>query len=244
MLGATAAADQLCMTLDSFDASERYGVAINPGMDWFDSSSVTYTSPLRAGERIWTTQYGTEVVTYCAQLWEGVSAGSDVCFDVVENLNDFPEFPPYPGPMNDSQVGLVQDLYARYIDTQTGYLRSGTELTNNFDYSTAASAFQLVVWEITHENVIDGTLASAKVELSLDEGAFRADTSTHLIGGDAATLIMNSLGSNGWLSLGNNLLGLSNESYQDQFMVVPLPMPALLAGIGLVGAGVLRRRLR
>ena len=246
LLGATAAADEICLTLNGFNAYEQYGVAINPGMQWYSTDSTSYTSPIKAGERSWTTAYGTEVVTYCAQLWEGVgvNVGDDICFDVVEDLTQFPEFPPYPGPMNNSQVGLIEDLYARYIDVPSGHLRSGTALTNGYNYDTAASAFQLVVWEITHETVIDSTLASAKSELSLTLGAFRADTAPHALGGDAASLIMSSLGTNGWLSMGDNLIGLRNETAQDQFMVVPLPMPALLAGIGLIGGVVLRRRIR
>lgn len=243
LTSSAASANELCMTLDGFDAYESYGVAINSNMDWFNNDTVTFTSPIKAGERVWTTEYGTQVVTYCAQIWESASAGDDICFQVVEDLTQFPEYPPYPGPMNTTQVGLVEDLYARYIDIETGYLRAGTALTDDYDYDTAASAFQLVVWEITHENIAENTLATGKSELSLGLGAFRANTADNVIGGQAADLIMASLGSNGWLSMGDNLRGLTSETMQDQFMVVPLPMPAVLAGIGLIGATVLRRRI-
>ena len=243
-LCATAGADQFCMTLDSFDTYERYAVAINGNLAWNSDASVTYSSPIKAGERKWTSSNGKEVITYCIQLYEGIEIGQTACFEIVKDLTMVPEWPPYPGPMNNAQVGLVEDLYARYIDNQTGQLRDGTALTNDYEYSTAASAFQLVLWEITHETIQEGSLDNGRSELTLSLGAFRADTVTHIAGGYAADLIMSSLGSDGWMTTGGNLIGLSSETYQDQLMVVPLPVPALLAGIGLIGATVLRRRFR
>lgn len=244
MLCSVASSDELCMTLDSFDAHESYALAINGNLQWYSDASVTYTSPIKAGERKWTTEYGQDIVTYCIQLYEGIDIGQSLCFDVVHDLTTIPEWPPYPGPMNSTQVGLVEDLYARYIDKETGQLRSGTSLTDSYDYNTAASAFQLVLWEISHEAIQEGTLNNGRTELTLDLGAFRADTSSHVTGGNAADLIMSSLGDGGWKTMGGNLIGLTNETYQDQLMVVPLPMPALLAGIGLAGAVVMRRRFR
>ena len=57
-------------------------------------------------------------------------------------------------------------------------------------------------------------------------------------------LVLTPPGEDGWMDTQGHLIGLSNPAHQDQLMVVPLPMPALLAGIGFAGAIVLRRRLR
>lgn len=242
-LGAGANADQVTtMTFDGMGASEHYGVAINGARSWNDSAAVNYTSPIRTGERLWTNQYGAEVVTYCIQLYESIAIGQTYVFDIKADLTTVPETPPYPGPMNATQAGLMGDLYSRFVDTTTGHLRDDTALTNGFSSDTAGAGFQLAVWEITHESVSDGTLASAKAELSLGLGAFRADTSGGAQGGDAAALIFAMLGDGGWENSDGKLFGLSSQTAQDQLMIVPLPIPSMLAGLGLLGALALRRR--
>jgi hypothetical protein len=44
--------------------------------------------------------------------------------------------------------------------------------------------------------------------------------------------------------MGGQLAGLSNASAQDQLLVVPVGAPVLLAGLGLVGVGFMRRRMK
>lgn len=244
LLAGTASADQITMTLDSIGAHETYRLAVDGHLDWDSDAEVHYVGDITTGERLWTNQYGRDVVTYCIQLFEGATVGDTYTFDLHENLTEVPESPPYPGPMNLAQTGLLEDLYARYVDMHTGHLLDGTALTDGFSYETAASSFQLVVWEIVHESISDGSLDGAQAELSLDLGAFRADTSTHILGDEATSLIMGSLGENGWFDTRGKLIGLSNPGAQDQLMVVPLPLPAVLAGIGLAGMVVLRRKIR
>jgi transposase InsO family protein len=53
-----------------------------------------------------------------------------------------------------------------------------------------------------------------------------------------------SLGQGGFGTMGPNLLGLSNAAAQDQLLVVPIGAPAVLAGLGLVGIGFMRRRMK
>ena len=240
--GASAAADQVTMTFNGMGASDSYGVAINGSRSWNDSAAVNYTSPIRTGERLWTNQYGADVVTYCIQLYESIAIGHTYVYDVESDLTTVPETPPYPGPMNATQAGLMGDLYARFIDPETGHLRSDTDLTNSFSANSAAAGFQLAVWEITHESVTDGTLASAKSELSLGLGAFRADSPDEGSGGHAASMIFSLLGNGGWENSDGKLFGLSSQTAQDQLMIVPLPVSSILAGLGLLGAFALRRR--
>lgn len=244
MLAGSAGADQIRMTLDGMGAYENYRVAVDGHLDAHSDADVHYVGGIKAGERIWTNQYGAEAVTYCIQIYESVTIGDEYTFGIHENLTEVPESPPYPGEMNQAQAGLLEDLYSRYIDMQTGYLADGTELTDSFSYETAASAFQLIVWEIVNESITDGTLDEAKSDLSLQLGAFRADTSTHVDGAEATNLIIDSLGLGEWSNTDGHLIGLSNPGSQDQLMVVPLPLPAVLAGVGLVGMVVLRRKMK
>ncbi len=244
LFGGIAAADEISMHFDAFGGHESYRIALDGRLSADSSDEVNYVGGVTAGERLWTNQYGAEVVTYCIQVYESVYVGNEYTFTQTEDLTEVPESPPYPGAMNNAQAGLVEDLYARYIDMQTGLLAEGTGLTNNFDNDTATSAFQLVIWEIVNESITDGSLDMAASELSLDLGAFRADTDNNMEGQMATDLIISSLGVDGWMDTQGHLIGLSNPAHQDQLMVVPLPMPAVLAGIGFAGAIVLRRRLR
>ena len=242
LLTSVVAADEISMHFDALGGHEYYSIAINGRLDAGNDDTVSYVNGITTGERLWTNQYGREVVTYCIQVYESVYIGEDYTFSQSSDLTQVPESPPYPGAMNSAQAGLVEDLYARFIDMKTGLIAEGTAL-DGFDNDTAASAFQLVVWEIVNENITDGDLDMAASELSLDLGAFRADTTKNTEGDLATSLILTSLGDGGWLDTQGHLIGLSNRSHQDQLMVVPLPMPAVLAGIGLAGVIVLRRRL-
>lgn len=244
LLSTISCADQITLQLDGMGAYESYSLAIDAQLSSSSSADVTYVNGISTGERIWTSQYGREVVTYCIQVYESVAVGEEYTFDIHHDLTEVPESPPHPGNMNAAQAGMIQDLYARFIDTKTGYLLENTALTNEFDYETAASAFQLVVWEIVNENITDGTLENAASQLSLELGAFRADLVNSVAAKDATSMIMATLGETTWLSTNGNVLGLTNSANQDQLMVVPLPMPGVLAGIGVIGAMVLRRRLR
>ncbi len=239
-----AAAEEISMHFDAFGGNESYSIAIDGRLAAGSSDEVNYVNGITAGERLWTNQYGAGVVTYCIQVFESVYVGNDYTFSTHEDLTEVPESPPYPGAMNSAQAGLVEDLYARFIDMKTGLLAEGTALTDAVGYDTASSAFQLVVWEIVNESITDtDNLNLAASELSLDLGAFRADTSENADGDLATSLIISSLGEDGWIDTRGHLVGLSNIAHQDQLMVVPLPMPAVLAGIGLAGVIVLRRRL-
>ena len=53
-----------------------------------------------------------------------------------------------------------------------------------------------------------------------------------------------SLGQGGFGTMGPDLSGLMHASAQDQLMVVPIGAPAILAGLGLIGVGVMRRRMK
>ena len=160
------------------------------------------------------------------QLFQGVTAGNTYTFGVVAP-SQVPDEPGQPGNMGAIKSTIVQDLYRRYY--------------YGIDNAVEASAFQLALYEISHENLTGADAAAAVNQLSLAMGAFSAATLGSAAYSDAAAMLA-SLGSGGFQSMGNNLLGLTNPSAQDQLIVVPIGAPAILAGLGLLGVGLLRRR--
>ena len=107
--------------------------------------------------------------------------------------------------------------------------------------SNSAAAFQLVVWEISHENFAsetDASVAVAEIDLSLGAMAFTDTYSTEVA--DIAQAMIDDLGQGGFMSY-YKLFGLTNSANQDMLIVVPSPAIAGLAGLGLVG---MRRRRR
>lgn len=240
--GANSGSNEITMTLDSQPEFTLTSLGVDKRNSWDQSGGVNFTSSsIKAGERVWTNQYGREVITYCIQVFESASIGDTITFNRTTDLTTVPEAPPSPGPMAGFQVNLVQDLYSRFIDKKTGEIASGTSL-DGFEYSVASSAFQLVLWEIVHENFDASNVDQASEQLSLETGAFQANSDQDAT--LAASTIMAELGEDGWGSIGDKLVGLSSPSKQDQLTVVPLPTPVLLAGIGLLGAGIVRRRMK
>ena len=230
----------ITMTLDSMPNYELTSLGLDGRNSWDQVGGVNFTSSsIKAGERKWTNQYGREMITYCIQVFEGASVGDTVTYSQTTDLTTVPEAPPAPGPMAGFQVNMVQDLYSRFIDAKTGNIKSGTTL-DSFDYSVASAAFQLVLWELVHENFDATTADEAIDQVSMVTGAFQAQNDT----ADATTAIIAELGEDGWGSMGDKLVGLSSMNKQDQLTVVPLPTPILLAGIGLIGAGIVRRRMK
>jgi len=171
---------------------------------------------------------------YCVEINEGFNAGS---YDYTwAEPTSVPEHQP-PGEMSDVKAAMVLDLWSRRVGNI-----SGDNVT-----ATTAAAFQMVVWEITHENltVTDiSDVATAKGELSIDTGAFSSDwlqANENAIYVEANAMIA-SIGVGGLRDFSSNIFGLTNPTQQDLLtFVVPSPAIAGLAGLGLVG---MRRRRR
>jgi len=196
----------------------------------YNNGSINYSYNGFAGQLKWNgfgAQSGKQYTTYCTEL--GESTGSWTYTEVA--LEQVPDNVPPPqndpngaGPMGVTKAALMRDLYARYVSTL------GTDGNKN-------AAFQLCVWEISHENVTLTDLNLAKGQLSLSGGWLSSSNSSLA---SAANLMLGGLGTDGWMSYG--LEGLTNDAGQDQILIVPIPASALLAGIGLLGAVAARRR--
>lgn len=221
--GASAAimpGDEITLAFHSSTPSEIVYFSFVEGDSASSANRTTALEFGRAGKVNWS-DYNT--ITFCIQIGEDVEYGNviDYTFETVEST---PDDPPYAGGMGTMRATMVRDLYSRWYNS-----------VKTSDSSELASAFQAMIWEITHET-IDTDLDTS--DLDLTTGAMQTNgLSTGAQG--LFTQMKDSLGEGGWMdSYGDNLWGLSNADYQDQLIVVPG------AAIGFAGLGLFAARRR
>ena len=207
----------------NYDASRSWDAAAT-GADYFGL----------AGVNSFQNDTGGILRTFCVEMNEGF-VDDPIVYTVTE-LANVPEELPSPG-MSEVRQTLMKDLYARFYDT-TQYISGIGSWGASADQ---ASAFQLVIWEISHENFGSETDANlAKTEMDISVGAMSITDSYSAEVATIAAAMISDLG-NGGFSNYTKLLGLTNPNNQDMLIVVPSPAIAALAGLGLVG---MRRRRR
>ena len=227
-VSAAASASTLTMTYLGRGHSVETSLAYNSTLAWNARLSGSYQTVSVGSQRF--SVFGQERMTFCTQVFEGLTVGQQYTYDVVAP-SQVPEADTpanAPGPMGEIKATLVNDLYRRYY----------AGLSN----ASQVGAFQVALYEITHENISATSASAAVSQLGLDKGAFQAGKSGGIYASAAAMLA--SLGQGGFGSMGADLAGLSHASAQDQLLVVPVGAPVILAGLGLVGVGVMRRRLK
>ena len=225
----SANAATMSMTFNGLGPNKTLKMNYNAGRSFNQNASGGWQN-FNAGRMKWTSA-GKSVTTYCTQIAETISGGQTVNYTIAP-LASVPD--PNPGPMGEIRAQLVQDLYARNYAT----VKASSDSKLN-------AAFQLAIWEITHENLAAADAAAAADQLNVGVGALAVNlnnTTTAQVAAIAMNMI-NNLGVNGFLQYGN-VVGLTDPFAQDQLIVVPIPMPVALAGIGLLGALGLRRRLK
>lgn len=209
----------------NYDASRTYNAAAT-GSDYFGLAGVSVFASVANPD--------TRLRTFCVEMNEGF-VDDPIAYTVAE-VGSVPE-EATPGPMSAAKVTLINDLYARYYRDVMDY----ADYTTDEADKDLAAAFQLVIWEISHENLTSDSDASAVLgELSISTGAM-AFTGTY--NSETAMIAANmiaSLGDGGFRTM-SNLFGLTNPNNQDMLIVVPTPAIAGLAGLGLAG---MRRRRR
>jgi len=245
-LASAASATTLNLTFDGFGAGVdirlNYVQTAN-----FAAAGRTGGSIIKAKEHKFTdTSTSRQMRNYCVQIFESVSPGNTYAYNEV-SINDVPDYPPGPGPMGALRGALMRNLYARFYNQ----VEDGTD-------TTKCAAFALLVWEISHENfngagaTATDVLNSGAINVTL--GAFQASISgsDNYITGVPQGLAVSQAQS--WIASmvadsanlrGRGIYGLTNPTAQDHIGVtVPVPAPAILAGLGLVGAVSGRRRSR
>ena len=227
-VAASASADSITMSYLGHGNPSTAGLRYNNRLGWSARSSASFSN-LTIGSQQWSV-YGQQRTTFCVQLFEGVTAGNNYTYNILPpaQVPDMDAPVNAPGPMGQVKATLVNDLYRRYYAGLSG--------------AQSVGAFQLALWEITHENIDATTAANAVSQLSLDRGAFQVNKMSNTY--QTAASMLASLGQGGFGTMGQNLYGLTNPSAQDQLLVVPVGAPAVLAGLGLIGVGFMRRRTK
>lgn len=210
-----------------YGSFQTHGVGYSSDLAWDASSTVTMFN-LKLAEHQWDIG-GSTVYSWCAQVFQGITAGSTYTFDVVA-LEFAPQAPPSPGPMGVAKATLLRDAMARFLGSD------GRVIATVGNHAAGSAAFCALAWEIIHENVSTTDVEIAKARLSLATGAFRANLT-----GEAASIysaMVGSLGVGGYSSVAAE--GWNSPTAQDQFRVVPAP--GALALLGLAGLAARRRR--
>jgi hypothetical protein len=226
----SASAANWSMTFTGYGLNEVVGIRFNNSESFDSATAVAGFAGLNAGQHNFTV-YGKTYSNYCVQVFEGLGQIGDTNVWCTAALSDVPDAPPAPGPMGMIKATLVQDLYARFHAT-----------VKNSGDSIQHAAFQVALWEITHEKFNAADAATALGQISLVNGALQMDGTADAAVLAAANAMLNQLGVGGFKSIGDNLIALTSASKQDQLVVVPIPAAALLAGVGLLGVGLVRRR--
>lgn len=226
----SASASNWTMTFNGYGLTENVGVRFMNNESWDSATAGSGFAGVKAGQHNFSV-FGKTYQNYCIQLFETVGQVGDVHTWCTAALADVPDAPPAPGPMGAIKAILVQDLYARFHES----VKSSGD-------SVQHAAFQIVLWELTHEKFNAADADGALAQADLLHGALQMNgAKTNVL--NAANDMLALLGDGGFKSLGNNLFGLTSETRQDHLVVVPIPGAALLAGVGLLGAGLLRRRM-
>ena len=149
-LAGSPSAHSLTLTFLGFGNPTTTAVRYDSSLSWSARSSASY-STLTVGTHRWGV-YGQERTSFCTQLFEGVTEGQTYTFDVVDpSMVPEAEDPTTaPGPMGEVKAQLLNDLYRRYYAGLSGAVDTG--------------AFQIAIYEITHENLTAETAADALVD--------------------------------------------------------------------------------
>ncbi len=236
-LAASANASQWNLTYDGHGANLLTNVAFNASNSWNAGPASNFNAIHTGAHKFHIGNLHYE--TYCVQVFEGLNVGETTCFDEVDPAL-VPDGPPAPGPMGALKATLVHDLYWRFYDfAKDDGVDAATSNIRN-------AAFQLALYEVTHEKINAADASGAVAQLGLGQGAFQAGARSGTPGSstavDMATEMLLALGTNGFHYFGNGLRGLTNPTRQDQLIVVPIPAAIGLAVAGLAGIGVIRRR--
>lgn len=228
---AAAASADVTATLEQYSSGAYERVNLTSNASWDASSAVWYFNS-GAFQHAFSSADGTGFRGWCTEFNQGIPLGWTGTFGVV-GIDGAPLGGRAADATTTVRSALMQDLFARWIDVETRAVAVAGS-----DRNAASAAFQLLVWEISHENFSTSSLATALPRISLDLGAFRSAASA----GTRSWFdtFASSLGSGGWRSA--ELEVLMNSTAQDQVRLVPAP--GVLATLALAGCAGLRRRRR
>lgn len=163
-----------------------------------------------------------------------------------------------PGPMNAVDIVLLANLHPRLQDMKIGLSAEGHPVSTQLNGRSIERSFNTVLEELNYAPIgtgFQGGGGDISMSMSMSSAAgFTSDLPDGLIGVSGTSDTSNTpLGKHGnydndqineWNTTGlySGADGIGDSD--NDLMVVPLPLPAVLAGIGLVGAVVMRHSLR
>ena len=173
---------------------------------------------------------GDHFTTFCTELTQFISTGDEFTYSSVA-VSSMPTVGQLGAPMGSFRAGLIQELFNDHYATAV----NGT--------LTEAAAFQVAVWEIVYEDRLDDAESGlTTIAIAADAGANTFVISSNYDAVQQANLWLDMLTGN--YSEDSSLIGFGSESAQDQLLLVPLPAPLWLAGVGLAGVVFGRRKLQ
>lgn len=218
--------------------------SVSPGVNMTIYESTTYNGGVgtTAGSFNWTQNDNgylqSSFKTFCIEIGQHVGVGNTYSYQLDNQIQNFPSSGSgagtgagTSGAMGAVKADLLRELFGRYYDSL------GPSNVSN-------AAFQLAVWEITHDGysaLNPGQYYSGNV---IGTGDFRM-TTTNGDAGAAASL------ANTWLATLNgqgpkngSLVVLTSPTAQDQITVAPAPPAIGLAVVGVVSLFGWRRARR
>ena len=228
-------ADLYDVTLEEYGAGKRQRVAANGQLAWDENSGTETFYNVRANEHVWLEAGSdTRIYTHCVEIYQSVVLGDSYLFEST-GIENVPQRNSWPGEMGAIRAELVSDLYANYANPLTGQVVAGGIPSATID--DYGAAFQLMLWEITHENFSADSAAGMAEQISFDMGAIQsqADASVNLVLQDMIDIL-----NDGVIDI-VALEGWTNETAQDQSRMV-IPGAGTLFGLGMLTPLTRRRR--
>jgi hypothetical protein len=168
--------------------------------------------------------------SFCIELNENLSIGASYTFDVATEARNGGVGGGNPDPLSAKTAALYEAFWfetlANYDFDNDG---DGGE-DGNLNRTRTAEALQAAIWELEDERDVEDTTSNADV---VELARYYVDTL-------AQELVDQGLG--GRVRVLNMYRVGSNVASQDVLVLVPLPHAGALAGLGLAGIAVRRRR--
>ncbi|MBZ0171242.1 MAG: thioester domain-containing protein [Phycisphaerales bacterium] len=170
-----------------------------------------------------------DYITFCLELNETVAVGQNYTVDVNTVAVDGGAGGPSPDPL-DARTAALYAAFVRGTLAHYDFDNSGDGgQSGDLDRKMTAAALQAAIWELEEERTIENTESDASVRALAN---YYVDTLAQQLvnqglGGSVRVLNM-------WKANGGNA--------QDMLVMIPLPSAGALAGLGLAGIAVRRRR--